>query len=143
MISAERAAEILRLYHAEKWKPGTVARQLGVHHATVRRVLAQAGQAPGLASARPSIADPFVELIRTTLEKYPTLRASRFYAMARSVGTRAAPITSGTWWPATGRRRRPRRTCGCVLCRGSRRRWTEGTSASCASGAPSGHCGRS
>ena len=47
MITPERAAEILRLYHAEKWRPGTIARQLGVHHTTVRRVLAQAGQAPG------------------------------------------------------------------------------------------------
>lgn len=91
MISPERAAEILRLYHAEKWKPGTLARQLGVHHATVRRVLVAAGQAPGLSSARPSIADPFVELIRTTLEKYPTLRASRLYAMAREGGYTGGP----------------------------------------------------
>ena len=83
MITPERAAEILRLYHAEKWRPGTIARQLGVHHTTVRRVLAQAGQAPGLESARPSMVDPFVPLIRTTLEKYPTLRASRLYAMVR------------------------------------------------------------
>jgi transposase len=91
MISPERAAEILRLYHAEKWKPGTVARQLGVHHTTVRRVLAQAGQAPGLSSTRPSIADPFVGLIRATLEKYPTLRASRLYAMARERGYTGGP----------------------------------------------------
>ena len=47
MITPERTAEILRLYHAEKWKPGTIARQIGVHHTTVRRVLAEAGQAPG------------------------------------------------------------------------------------------------
>jgi transposase len=91
MISPERAAEILRLYHAEKWKPGTVARQLGVHHTTVRRVLAAAGQAPGLDSARPSIADPFVALIRATLEKYPTLCASRLYAMARERGYAGGP----------------------------------------------------
>jgi transposase len=91
MITPERAAEILRLYHAEKWKPGTIARQLGVHHTTVRRVLAQAGQAPGLLSTRPSMADPFVPLIRTTLEKYPTLRASRLYAMVRSRGYGGGP----------------------------------------------------
>jgi transposase len=91
MIPPERAAEILRLYHAEQWKPGTIARQIGVHHTTVRRVLAEAGQAPGLLSARPSLADPFVPLIRTTLEKYPTLRASRLYAMVRSRGYRGGP----------------------------------------------------
>jgi len=91
MIAAERGAEILRLYHAEKWKPGTIAHQLGVHHTTVRRVLAQAGQAPGLLSARPSMADPFIPLIRATLEKYPTLRASRLYAMVRERGYGGGP----------------------------------------------------
>src|SRR5438034_8641914 len=91
MITPERTAEILRLYHAEKWKPGTIARQIGVHHTTVRRVLAEAGQAPGLLSARPSMADPFIPLIRTTLEKYPSLRASRLYAMVRSRGYGGGP----------------------------------------------------
>jgi transposase len=91
MIAPERAAEILRLYHAEKWKPGTIARQLGVHHNTVRRVLAQAGQAPGFDSTRASMVDPFVPLIEQTLEKYPTLRASRLYAMARERGYPGGP----------------------------------------------------
>ena len=36
-------AEIVRLYHTEHWPVGTIARQLRVHHGTVRRVLAQAG----------------------------------------------------------------------------------------------------
>ena len=91
MITPERAAEILRLHHAEKWTPGTIAQQLGVHHSTVRRVLAQAGQAAGLTSARPSIADRFVPLIEQTLEKYPTLRASRLYAMVRERGYPGGP----------------------------------------------------
>ncbi len=91
MISPQRAAEILRLYHAEKWRVGTLARQLGVHHNTVRRVLAQAGQAPGLATARPSMVDAFVPLIRDTFEKYPTLRASRLYAMVRERGYTGGP----------------------------------------------------
>ena len=43
MISKEREAEILRLYHAESWRVNTIARQLGVHHTTVQRVLVQAG----------------------------------------------------------------------------------------------------
>ena len=43
MISRDREAEILRLHGAEKWPIGTIASQLGVHHSTVRRVLAQAG----------------------------------------------------------------------------------------------------
>jgi predicted DNA-binding protein (UPF0251 family) len=36
-------AEILRLHNAEHWPVGTIAKQLRVHHSTVRRVLAQAG----------------------------------------------------------------------------------------------------
>jgi transposase len=91
MITPARTAEILRLYHAEKWKPGTLARQLGVHHDTVRRVLAQAGQAPGLDATRPSMTDPFVPLIEQTLAKYPTLRASRLYAMVRERGYAGGP----------------------------------------------------
>ena len=91
MISPERAAEILRLYHAEKWRVGTLARQLGVHHNTVRRILAQAGQAPGLATVRPSMVEPFVPLIQATFEKYPTLRASRLYAMVRERGYTGGP----------------------------------------------------
>jgi IS30 family transposase len=42
-IPPETTAQILRLYHGEKWRCGTIARQLAVHHSTVRRVLAQAG----------------------------------------------------------------------------------------------------
>jgi len=91
MISPQRAAEILRLYHAEKWRVGTLARQLGVHHNTVRRVLAQAGQAPGIVAVRPSMVDRFVPLIQATFEKYPTLRASRLYAMVRERGYTGGP----------------------------------------------------
>jgi len=43
MISREREAQILRFYHVEKWRLNTIAVQLGVHHTTVQRVLAQAG----------------------------------------------------------------------------------------------------
>lgn len=30
---------ILRYFHAEHWKVGTIARQLHIHHSVVRRVL--------------------------------------------------------------------------------------------------------
>lgn len=86
MISPEREAEILRLFHAEKWLIGTIAAQLGHHHSTVRRVLGQAGIAAGQSMARPSIVDDFIPFIRETLAKYPRLRASRLYAMARERG---------------------------------------------------------
>jgi transposase len=91
MISAELEAAILRLYHAEKWRIGTVAAQLGVHHTTVRRVLAQAQIPAGRQSIRPSIADPYLSFIVATLEKYPRLRASRLYEMVRQRGYPGRP----------------------------------------------------
>ena len=42
-IPPDIEAQILRYYHAERWRIGTIARQLRVHRDTVARVLAQAG----------------------------------------------------------------------------------------------------
>jgi transposase len=91
MISRELEAEILRLYHAEHWPIGTLARQLGVHHDTVRRVLTQAGIPAAEQSTRRSMADPFVPFIQDTLARYPTLRASRLYQMVRERGYPGRP----------------------------------------------------
>ena len=91
MISRQMEAEILRLFHAERWKIGTLAAQLGVHHTTVRRVLAAAGLPAGRSSLRPAMADPYVAFIVETLEKYPTLRASRLYEMVRQRGYPGRP----------------------------------------------------
>ena len=85
VISREREAEILRYYHVERWRVGTIARQIGVHHNVVKRVLAQAGL-PRLGKARPSQLDPFLPFIHQTLEKFPALTASRLYGMVRERG---------------------------------------------------------
>lgn len=85
-IPPEREAEILRLYHAEKWRIGTIASQLGLHPDTVRRVLAQAGVAAARAPSRHSIVEPYIPFIIETLDKYPRLRASRLYDMVRARG---------------------------------------------------------
>lgn len=84
-IPPETTAQILRLYHAEKWRCGTIARQLAVHHSTVRRVLAQAGL-PAIASQRAAQIDAYLPFIVQTLEKYPMLTASRLYGMVRERG---------------------------------------------------------
>ena len=91
VMSPDIEAQILRYYHAEKWTVGTIAGQLHVHHGVVRRVLAQAGL-PRLGSPpRPSQIDAYLPFIRQTLEKFPTLTASRLYAMARERGYRGSP----------------------------------------------------
>ena len=79
-------ARILRLYHAEKWRIGTIARQLHVHYSVVGRVLAQAGlPRPGPPPRRSRI-DPYLAFVRQTLETFPALTASRLYVMVRERG---------------------------------------------------------
>ena len=85
-VPIEIEAKIVRLFHAEGWPPNTIARQLGVHYCVVRRVLSEQGvPAPKLAP-RPSKVDPYVPFIRETLEKYPRLRATRLWHMAKARG---------------------------------------------------------
>ena len=84
-IDRETRTEILRLYHAEKWKIGTIARQLGVHHSTIRRVIEDADE-PRLHRRRRSKLDSFIPFIQQTLEDYPKLPASRLYEMVRGRG---------------------------------------------------------
>jgi transposase len=91
MISSDQEAKILRFYHAEKWPISTIARQLGMHHGTVRRVLAQSGVAEASQAHRPSRLDPYVPFLQQTLQEYPRLRASRLYEMVRQRGYRGGP----------------------------------------------------
>ncbi len=80
-IPLDLAARIERLYTVEHWRVGTIARQLNVHRDTVRRVLREHGAAPPGAPLRTSLVEPYRAFIRETLEKYPTLAASRLYDM--------------------------------------------------------------
>jgi transposase len=91
MIAADQEAQVLRLYHAEKWGINTIARQLGLHHSTVQRVLVQGGVTAARDRSRPSKLEPYVPLIQKTLEQYPSLTASRLYQMARERGYLGSP----------------------------------------------------
>lgn len=90
-IPPELEAQILRYYHVEKWRIGTIARQLHVHSETVARVLAQAGLPRIGPPQRPLKIDPYLPFIRETLAKFPTLTASRLHAMACERGYRGGP----------------------------------------------------
>jgi transposase len=90
-ISPELEAKILRYHHVEKWLVGTIAHQLGVHHTTVDRVLSQAGLPKAARPARASLIDPFVPFVVETLEKFPTLTASRLFAMVCERGYAGGP----------------------------------------------------
>jgi hypothetical protein len=52
-------AQILRLYMVEKWRAGTIARQLRVHRDVVRRVIAGDNAPVHLSPLRPSRIDPY------------------------------------------------------------------------------------
>ena len=90
MIDRELEARIRRLFHVEKWKVGTIAEQLGIHHSVVRRVLDNDGL-PRPRSARPSRIDPYLPFILDTLRRYPRVPASRLYDMCRERGYRGSP----------------------------------------------------
>ena len=80
-IPLDLAARIERLYTVERWRVGTIARQLRVHRDTVRRVLREREVVPPGTPLRPSLVDPYRSFMRETLEKYPTLAASRLHDM--------------------------------------------------------------
>ncbi len=90
-ISEELTAQILRYYHVEKWRVGTISTQLGVHHGTIKRVLSDAGIAKDKILVQKSIIDPYLSFIMDTLERHPTLTASRLYAMVRERGYTGGP----------------------------------------------------
>ena len=85
-IAPDLVARILRLHAAEKWRVGTIARQLHVHRDTVRRVLAQDGQAVPPSPLRPSRIDAYRPFILATLAKFPALTAARLHAMVGERG---------------------------------------------------------
>ena len=92
MLDAALRAEILRLYHAEHWRVGTIARQLGVHHSSVECVLTAAGvERAAQRPRRRSLIDPYLEFIAETLQRYPTLTAARLYDMVKERGYPGGP----------------------------------------------------
>ena len=85
-IYKETRTEILRLYHAEKWRIGMIARHFSVHYTTVDCVLTDDGVPLQYRRRRRSKLDPFLPFIRQTLAVWPKLPASRLYEMVRERG---------------------------------------------------------
>lgn len=80
-ISGDLEAKILRYHHVEKWRVGTIARQLEIHHSSVTRVLQKSGVQKVPSIKRESLITPYMSFIMEILKKYPTLTASRLYDM--------------------------------------------------------------
>jgi transposase len=112
-VTAEETSKILSLHHAEGWPIGTIGTQLGRHHDTVERVLAQSGLEVHKESARPRLVDAYLPFLKETLAKYPRLGASRLWSMAKARGY--AGSKSG--FRAIVSRLRPRRAAEAYLRR--------------------------
>lgn len=80
-VDRQTEIEIRRLYFAEHWWRGTIAAQLGVHTDVVARVVGPLGPEPRDAEPRPSVLDPYHGFVRETLQRYPSLVATRIYDM--------------------------------------------------------------
>jgi transposase len=92
MLDAATVAEIRRLYYAEHWKIGTICSQLGVHADAVRRALHREPGEVASRSSRRRITDPFVPLLKETLERYPRLRATVLYRMLQERGYKGSVV---------------------------------------------------
>jgi transposase len=92
MISLSQRTEIRRLYYAEHWKVGTIASSLGVHRDTVLGAIeAERFHARG-GHPRARAVDVYVPFIRSVLEQYPRLRATRLHEMLVDRGYRGSLV---------------------------------------------------
>lgn len=112
-MTAEERARILKLHHAELWPVGTIATELGRHHDTIERVLAESGLTITKQVLRARLVDPFLPFLRETLDKYPRLCASRLWSMVKARGYTG----SKSGFRAIVRRLRPRRQAEAFLRR--------------------------
>lgn len=112
-VTAEETATILRLHHAERWPVGTIGAQLGRHHDTIERVLAHSGLEVHKETSRARLVDPYIPFLVETLAKYPRLRASRLWSMAKARGYPG----SKSGFRAIVSRLRPRRAAEAYLRR--------------------------
>jgi hypothetical protein len=70
VIDLEMVARIRHLHHSERWPVGTIASELGLHHETVERALAETSQTePAL---RPSRFDPYAGFVRDGFQQLGT-----------------------------------------------------------------------
>lgn len=89
-VDPEKEAEIRRLFFTEHWKISTIANHVHVHHDVVRRIA-------GLLSpkrrghTRNHCLVPFRPFLIETLERYPTVVATRLFDMVRERGFKGSP----------------------------------------------------
>ena len=81
MIAQETVVEIRRLFFGEHFKTGTIADLLGVHYATVERVVRTDTCHGPRPMERGSVTKPYHGFLVKTLAEYPRLRSTRLFEM--------------------------------------------------------------
>src|SRR3954468_23068495 len=90
-ISADLESKIARYYYVEKWRVNTIARQLGIHHSVIKRVLSKNGVPQKILMPQASMLDPFLPFVQEQLRQYPKLTAQRLYPMVCERGYEGGP----------------------------------------------------
>ena len=90
MIPADLEERILPPHFVEKWTMSTIAKQYGIHHSTVQRVLHTRGVTVQR-SPRTSTVDLFLPFLQQPPEPYPTLPSSRLHRMVAERGQPGGP----------------------------------------------------
>lgn len=85
-LDEKKRVDILRLFHAEHWKVGTISDQLGLHTDVVKGALGTNKFVSRGPAARASLLDPFKPFIAEVLRTYPRLRVTRLYDMLEPRG---------------------------------------------------------
>jgi IS30 family transposase len=75
MIDPEVRIQIRRDFYVEHWKAGTIAQALGVHPDTVKRAI-EVERFHRTERLWVTMMDPYLPLVRQTLEAHPRLRAT-------------------------------------------------------------------
>ncbi len=79
-------AKVRRLLFAEHWMVGTIASELDLHWDTVRRAIDVDLFVSTTSQVRPSMLDPYMEVVEVTLKNHPTLVASALFGMLKERG---------------------------------------------------------
>jgi transposase len=89
-MAIPRATEAMIIYYrrAEKRSVSAIARKVCVSRTAVQRVLGQSGLLSGAPSNRTSEYDAHLDYISASLEKFPTIFASKLYQLVRERGYR-------------------------------------------------------
>lgn len=86
MLSPEERTEIRRLFFAEHHTVNAIATSLRLHHDTVKGAIDTASFNAKAAQHRQSLLDPFLPIVKSTIESVPNVRATRMIDILKDRG---------------------------------------------------------